>query len=766
MGIKNVLFPQILVTFFLFGAVYQALGQTPDPGVPGTHMVIKAEYNLGDAAYTPPSSVFPYNLEVAGSVHYPADLGSGPFPVIEILHGRHSTCYDSTTMLEASGPGSDWPCTGVNKSIVSYEGYDYLARNMASHGYIVISISANAINAYDGSVAGSYEDGMPARGYLMQHHLDIWNTWNTTGGFPGDSLLFVGKLDMQNIGTMGHSRGGEGAVFHAEYNRSLGSPYGIKAVMTLAPVDFYRHVLNGIPLINIAPYCDGDVNDLEGVHFYDDPRYNDTADQAPKHEIVYMGADHDLFNTVWTPGSPIPGGVDDWTYSYSETAAWCGTSATGSGRLDSITQKAALLPYFAAFYRVYLGHENQFAPILNVDDTIPPASSTLTSAQVHVSFQPALMNRLDLNRTDIPARLTTNSLSGGVTTDSLLSSEVCGGGTSVGETSCFSPFSQAKQPHNSNNSSLGLSQMGMQWDTSVAWIQNDVPAAYEDLTSYHDLSFRTSVNYNQTHLDSNLNFTVQLIDSLGDSSGLAVANYSNVLFYQPGTQAGDLPKLMFNTVKIPLGDFTGINLAKVRAVRFAFNKSKKGSVLVSDLAFSNPPCSGITAVFTDSIGASHHVTFTNATTANTTDSLAWHWNFGDAASGTNDTSTLKNPPMHIYPAGGTYSVCLSVSAYRKNGFVCTDTFCKAINVVTASVSQLAAGNLAIGPNPASDHLYITGTSSTDMITLLDLYGQTVFTSRLANSTLYLPRTLATGIYYAVITSENGNKVFRKIMINQ
>ena len=122
--------------------------------------------------------------------------------------------------------------------------------------------------------------------------------------------------------------------------------------------------------------------------------------------------------------------------------------------------------------------------------------------------------------------------------------------------------------------------------------------------------------------------------------------------------------------------------------------------------------------------------------------------------------------MHIYPAGGTYSVCLSVSAYRKNGFVCTDTFCNAINVVTASVSQLAASNITIVPNPASDHLYITGASATDVITLLDLYGQTVFTSRLANSSVYLPHTLATGIYCAVITSENGNKVFRKIVINQ
>ena len=52
--------------------------------------------------------------------------------------------------------------------------------------------------------------------------------------------LFVGKVDMQNIGTMGHSRGGEGVVRNFQINKALGSPYGIKAVLPLAPVDFGR----------------------------------------------------------------------------------------------------------------------------------------------------------------------------------------------------------------------------------------------------------------------------------------------------------------------------------------------------------------------------------------------------------------------------------------------------------------------------------------------------------------------------------------------
>ncbi len=754
-NIMKIYLPLILL-FLLSTVIYPAFAQTPDPGIPGPHTVIKAEYNLGNTSYTFPSGAdFPYPSEEIGSVHYPADLGNGPYPVIEILHGRHGTCYDSVSMTEAS---EGWPCTGTNKSIVSYEGYDYLARNMASHGYIVISISANDINANDGP---SNQFGMPARAYLMQHHLDLWHTWNTAGGFPGDSLLFVGALDMQNIGTMGHSRGGEGVVFHALLNRSLGSPYGIKAVFTLAPVDFYSQVLNGIPLLDVAPYCDGDVNDLEGLHFYDNARYNDTADEAPKHDVLYMGADHDFFNTVWTPGSPIPGGYDDWLYTGLTITPWCGPAAFNTGRFDSTKQMAGLVPYFAAFYRMYLGHEMQFAPILDVDDTIPPASSTLNSSQVHVSFHPSRINRLDINRADSTNRLTTNSLGGNVTQNALLSSDICGGGTP--ESDCISPFDQAMQPHNSNTTTPGLSQLGLIWDSSSAWCQNDLPGAYRNISGYQDIIFRTTVNYSQSPLDSNLNFTVQLIDSAGDTSGLPVASYSNALFYQPGNYSGDLPKSVFNTVKIPLADFSGVDLTNLIAVRFRFDKSIGGAVFVSDLAFNSAPCSGIKVEFADTSNV-YSVAFTNTTIGDNQDSIRSVWNFGDIASGTSDTSTLKNP-THVYPGYGSYTACLYVTAYRKNGFTCTDSVCSSIGVFALGVPQVLGSNITIVPNPASDHLYITGTVQTDVLTILDLYGQVVFSTVISDPTIKLPSGLATGIYSAVITTGKG-KVYNKLLISQ
>jgi hypothetical protein len=161
---------------------------------------------------------------------------------------------------------------------------------------------------------------MLARAELMQRHLDILNTFNTTGGAPFGTK-FVGKFDMTRVGTMGHSRGGEGVVRHFVLNEAQGSPYGIKAVFPLAPVDFNRFVANRTALSVLLPYCDGDVSDLQGVHFYDDARYNVAGDLSPKHYILVMGANHNFYNTIWSPSSPFPGSADDWFLSCPAAAS-------------------------------------------------------------------------------------------------------------------------------------------------------------------------------------------------------------------------------------------------------------------------------------------------------------------------------------------------------------------------------------------------------------------------------------------------------------
>lgn len=571
----------VAIAFFVSANVQTAFAQVPDPGVPGPLAVTREEYNFGDTAFTPTD--FPGPVELRASIHYPTNLAAGPFPVIVFLHGRHATCFKGGSAL------LQWPCTGGNtQPIPSFQGYDYVAQVLASHGYVVVSVSANGINAVDNLV---FDLGMFARAELLQRHLDILKTFNTTGGAPFGAK-FVGRFDLTRVGTMGHSRGGEGVVRHQLLNNELGAPYGIKAVFPLAPVDFNRFIANNVALNVLLPYCDGDVNDLQGVHFYDDARYNQPGDQAPKHYELVMGANHNFYNTVWSPSSPFPGSANDWTafVSGGRSDPHCGTGKQ-SQRLTEAQQRGTGLAYMSAFFRVYVGGETQFLPILT-GDAPPPASAQTTNLFVsyHAPDNPVL--RLDVNRLLNNNNLTLNGLGGAVTQIGLTPYELCGGNDPQ-PAICLPGQPNARQPHttpSARSNARGLSQLKTGWNNLTGNYRNELPIAFSNVSGFQALQFRIGVNFTDPRNLQGLsqNFRVVLTDGAGSSASVRVSDVSSALFFPPGS-VGPVPKLVLNTVRIPLSAFGGVNLTNIRAVEFTFNEQAQGAVLVTDIAFASAP---------------------------------------------------------------------------------------------------------------------------------------------------------------------------------
>jgi hypothetical protein len=555
-----------------------AFAQVPDPGTPGPLAVTREEYNFGDTAFQPTD--FPGPVELRASIHYPTVL-AGPYPVIVLLHGRHATCFKGGSQL------LQWPCTtNGSQTIPSFQGYDYVAESLASNGYVVVSVSANGINAVDNFV---FDLGAFARAELMQKHLDILNVFNTTGGAPFGTK-FVGKFDLTRVGTMGHSRGGEGVVRHYVLNNDLGAPYGIKAVFPLAPVDFNRFTVNNAALNVLLPYCDGDVSDLQGVHFYDDARYNVPGDQAPKHYELVMGANHNFYNTIWSPSSPFPGAANDWLafVQGGHSDSHCGNQKT-SQRLTEAQQRGTGLAYMTAFFRAYVGGETQFIPILTGDAPPPPSAQT---TNLFVSYHAPASRRLDVNRLLNDTNLTLNNLGGAATQTALTPYDLCGGEAPQPQR-CLPNNLNAQQPHttpSARSPARGLSQLRTGWNDLTGNYRNNVPPGLGNVSDFQAIQFRVSVNFADARNLADLaqDFRVVLTDASGSSSSVRVSDVSGALYFPPG-EVAPVPKVVLNTVRIPLSAFGGVNLHAVRSVQLTFNERLQGAVLITDVAFASAP---------------------------------------------------------------------------------------------------------------------------------------------------------------------------------
>ena len=208
--------------------------------------------------------------------------GSGPFPLVLIVHGNHD-------MAEFSDPG-----------------YAYLGELLASRGFILASIDENFLNS------GLFHDPpkqQAVRGWLLLEHLKLWREWNQTRGNP-----FQGKVDLTRIALMGHSRGGEAAATAAAFNRMRYDPedaniqfdYGfdIKAVVAIAPADGqYKPAgqhrwIEDVSYLTLQGAHDADVSSFMGSRQWEHVRYTQPGPWF-KAEIYAYRANHGQFNTVW-----------------------------------------------------------------------------------------------------------------------------------------------------------------------------------------------------------------------------------------------------------------------------------------------------------------------------------------------------------------------------------------------------------------------------------------------------------------------------------
>ncbi|GAA3285696.1 hypothetical protein [Streptomyces lavendulae] len=219
----------------------QAAPAVPDPAEPSAgqrHPVARDSYDLGPTAFDDA-----VEAEIQGVVHYPASPQGKKFPVIVMLHGGHDTCAVGGEATVA------WPCPAGAQPLPSYRGYDYLGRELAARGNVVVSIGINGLTAAE---MAEWRGGK-----MINQHLALWRKWQA----PGDDHAFARAADLKHIGLLGHSQGGEAVARavagDAENIEQIKEP--VKALFLVAPGAFGKPAEIEQPTAVMLPTCDGDL---------------------------------------------------------------------------------------------------------------------------------------------------------------------------------------------------------------------------------------------------------------------------------------------------------------------------------------------------------------------------------------------------------------------------------------------------------------------------------------------------------------------------
>jgi dienelactone hydrolase len=542
-----------------------------DPAAPGPFAVEERDYNLGNDALTLPS--MREKSELRGRLYLPTGA-RGRRPVVLFLHGMHDFCYG-----EQTGQANPWPCPAGMKPVLNYGGYDAMGRALASHGYVVASLSANAVNAY----SGMHDDfGAQARGDLVLAHLGLLRR---SDAGTGPLKAVQGRLDLSRVGLMGHSRGGEGVVRAALDNTQRHDPYGIRGLFLLAPTDYTRPTVPGVSTSVLLPYCDGDVSDLHGQHYYDDTNDAVEDDRSFKSSLLMLGANHNFFNREWSPGS-ASGGYDDWGGPRNQV---CGSDHPG--RLTQREQRAAGAAYLAGFFRTTLGREAQFLPMFDGSGATPASAGR---AVVRSTYSAPARARIDVARLDdgVPA----DAASGGATLEQcvgMLPLNVAPGeqpdppySTVPGKPACTDDLMQPQASHWAPSplvgNAPGTAVGHLRWTTDTGRVRFNLRAGNTDVSRFEALSMRMSPD---PAVAERMNLTIRVSDGAGNAATVPVSEVSDALRPLPGAATGRLPHTQLRTVRVPLAHLAGVDLTDVRAVDLLTDRTPTGAAYLADIAF-------------------------------------------------------------------------------------------------------------------------------------------------------------------------------------
>ncbi|MHB9863555.1 alpha/beta hydrolase family protein [Streptomyces sp. YIM S03343] len=520
-----------------------------DPGKPGAFRTTTGEYGLAPVRLPG----FAQPVEMKAVVVAPKGA-TGHRPLALFLHGRHSTCYRGN---EVTG---DWPCPAGTKPIPSHRGYLRDQRLLASQGYVTVSISANGINGQD---YAAEDGGAQARSSLVRQHLARWADWAAHPDSAPAVVRNAPGADLSRVLLVGHSRGGEG-VNRAAMDSLYPPPaaqdgyhgpvrWHIRGTVLIGPTVFGQNPVADVPSATILPGCDGDVSDLQGEIYVDGTR--GTSRGAALHSAVYVvGADHNFFNTEWTPGQAEAPADDDFYDDPGHRDPVC--SPGTATRLTANQQHRAGSTYIAAAARLFVAGDDRVRPLLDGSGRRAPSAD--------------------------PARVLTHAVGakrgGGFLPDAKVSvtgGRLCAAVDPAPGVACLSRDAKGSSPHFAQwetDRETGRRAVALKW--SAAGHATQVrPGTPVSLSGSKDLALRMFVPPNSTGTQ----FDVTLADARGKRAALGRIRVDGL----PGTDR--TASYWAREIRVPLtaASRAGLDLKHVKSLGLT-PRSRSGKAWLMD----------------------------------------------------------------------------------------------------------------------------------------------------------------------------------------
>ncbi len=510
-------------------------------------------------------------LPLQARVWYPD--GTGPFPLVLIVHGNH-------LMEEYSDPG-----------------YAYLGKLMASRGFIFASVDENFLNSSPGDLTGFPDIGLKeendARGWLLLEHLRLWREWNGSRGNP-----FHSRVDLDRIAVAGHSRGGEAVAVAGVFNRLPYYPddarvrfdfgFNLRSVLAIAPVDGqYKPAGEPTRLKNVNYFVlqgswDGDMQSFHGSRVLERTRFDDGGDWF-KASLYIHGANHGQFNSVW------------------------GRSDAGGPYTAFLNLRPILPPedqariaqvFISAFLEATLRDRHEYRALLRDWRT---GAAWLPKTVYLQKYEEARSKMLATFEEDLD--LTTTTAEGGRAVAENLSDwkekavTIKWGGLDT--RAVFLGWNRKEAPGRCSYV-LEMPESGLSTTrNSVLFFSladsRDKPSSYKDEEG-EDNGKKAKEEDESKKKPEAIDFTLELTDRTGNVARLPLSHYSKL---QPQIEAevvkasfmNDTPasEVVYQTFDFPLADFAAANPkldpAALHSLRLIFDRTEKGVIILDEVGF-------------------------------------------------------------------------------------------------------------------------------------------------------------------------------------